>query len=199
MPFPYLRVFLLAGDVVFQIKVHNYLDVEVSGNISFYDENVHHAENYSVAGMDTFVDDIVPPEPKIKEITGQVDGQICLPYQHKDNEENKLLFKIVWNIEMDKCEILPESQQYHPVRTTHWDEGEHKVKQTDHFHPITREAVLKTPAHGDNLPTTMIFQSSKQRSTEFGLMVTTSGNECHVNRLPEGKYFLIYSNRQTFS
>ena len=140
--------------------------------------------------MDTFVDDIVPPEPKIKEITGTTkDGQVCKPYQHKDNEENKLLFNIVWIF--NQCVILPESQQYHPVRTTHWDEGDHKVKQTDHFHPITREAVLKTPAHGDNHPTTMIFQSSKQRSTEFGLMVTTSGNECHVNRLPEGKYFLI--------
>ena len=147
--------------------------------------------------MDTFVDDIVPPEPKIKEITGTTkDGQVCTPYQHKDkdNEEHKLLFNIVWI--SNQCVILPESQQYHPVRTTHWDEGEHKVKQTDHFHPITREAVLKTPAHGDNHPTTMIFQSSKQRSTEFGLMVTTSGNECHVNRLPEGKYFLIYSNRK---
>ena len=110
------------------------------------------------------------------------------PYQHKDNEENKLLFNIVWILPNVECVILPESQQYHPVRTTHWDEGEHKVKQTDYFHPITREAVLKTPAHGDNLPTTMIFQSSKQRSTELGLMVTTSGNECHVNRLPEGKY-----------
>ena len=172
--------------------------MEVSGNISYYDDNVHHAENYSIAGNDIFVDDIVSPEPKIKEITGTTKGgQVCTPYQHKDNEEHKLLFKIV--LKFDQCVIIPKYHQYHPVRSTHWDEGEHKVKQTDHFHPITREAVLKTPAHGDNLPTTMIFQSSKQRSTEFGLMVTTSGNECHVNRLPEGKYFLIYSNRQTFS
>ena len=145
--------------------------------------------------MDTFVDDIVPPEPKIKEITGTTkDGLVCKPYQHKDNEENKLLFNIIWILPNVECAILPESQQYHPVRTTHWDEGEHKVKQTDYFHPITREAILKTPAHGDNHPTTMIFRRRKQKSTDSGLMVTTSGNECHVNPLPEGKYFLICSN-----
>ena len=142
--------------------------------------------------MATFVDDIVPPEPKIKEISGTTkDGQVCIPYKHKDNEEGKLLFNIV--LILNQCVILPESQQYHHVRTTRWEEGEHHVKQTDHFHPITREAVLKTPAHGGNHPTTMIFQSSKQRSTGFGLMVATSGNECHVNPLPEGRFFRKYS------
>ena len=104
-----------------------------------------------------------------------------------DKEEYKLLFEIIPTQNKKGCKIIASNQQFHPIRTTHWEESGELVSQTDFFHPITKEAVLKTPAHGTNQHTTMIFQSSKQRTTGIGLMVTAAGDECKLNPIPEGK------------
>ena len=84
-----------------------------------------------------------------------------------------------------ECIILPVLQQYHPVKSVEFTENGETVRQEDHFHPHTKEAILKVPAHGKNKEATIIFQSSKKRSTEFGLMVTAAGDEYHVHHLPE--------------
>ena len=85
--------------------------------------------------------------------------------------------------------ILPANEQYHHIKQTNWHENGEIVTQQDHFHPGTKEAVLKTAAHGNNLATTAIFQAREatkaRMSSGMGLMVTAFGSECHVNELTD--------------
>ena len=97
-----------------------------------------------------------------------------------------MLFDIIPLSNGEGCQIVPSDQLFQPVRTTHWDENGLRVKQIDGYNPITKEAVLKTPSHGNNHKTTMIFQSGKQRTSGSGLMVTASGKECRVDDIPPG-------------
>ena len=104
-------------------------------------------------------------------------------------EDFKLKFHIVEDGD-GGCVILPASEQYHPIKSTFFKENGEWIQQEDFFHPVTREAVLKTPAHGDNHATTMILQKNKnslkkRTAAGYGLMVTAAGDECHVNELPE--------------
>jgi len=172
------------GPVVFQIKIHNELDETVSGGI-FYEDNVHHAESYAVKSNETFVDDVVPPEPIIKKITGMTDsGVYCLPYTLPPSGEPKLKFHIVRN-ETGGCLIIPASVQYHPIKSVKFTENGNDVEQQDFFHPHTREAILKVPAHGRNLDAAIIFQGKRQRSSGSSIMVTATGHECHIHLIPE--------------
>jgi len=127
----------------------------------------------------------VPMGAIITNITTQkiAPNYACDPYIHAPGGEQKWKFIIVWD-GSEECSVTPASQQYHPIGVTEWEENGIKVKQEDFYHPITKEAILKTPAHGNNFATTMIFQSSKTRSTGSGLMVTAAGNECTINELP---------------
>ena len=123
----------------------------------------------------------------IKEITGITEsGVTCKEFSLQDDDEPKRKFHIVADGD-GGCLILPASVQYHFIRHTTWQENNVTIQQEDHYHPGTKEAILKTPAHGKNLATTMIFQkndaSSRRRSTEFGIMVTSVGSVCHVNEL----------------
>ena len=181
------------GPVVFQIKIHNELDETVSGGI-FYEDNVHHAESYAVKSNETFVDDVVPPEPIIKKITGMTDsGVYCLPYILPPSGEPKLKFHIVRN-ETGGCLIIPASVQYHPIKTVKFTENGNDVGQQDFFHPHTREAILKVPAHGRNLDAAIIFQGKRQRSSGSSIMVTATGHECHIHLIPEelGNIMMCY-------
>ena len=112
---------------------------------------------------------------------------MCTPYK-QEGEEPYLRFHIVSD-GAGGCVILPASEQYHSIQPFQWYENGELVKQHDHFHPGTREAVLKTDAHGDNYESTLIFQgkdaTKSRRSTNFGLMVTAFGGECHVNKLTD--------------
>jgi len=171
------------GRFILHIEIKNELSDDVSGDI-IYEDNVR--QTYSVTGLG--FEDIVPQdELDIKKITGTTDsGVICKPFVHEDDEEPRRKFHIVSD-EEGGCVILPASEQYHHIAPTHWYENGELVKQQDYFHPGTREAILKTEAHGDNHATTMIFQSREatrsRRSTGVGLMVTAAGAECHVNEL----------------
>ena len=125
----------------------------------------------------------------MKEITGETDsGLICTPFVHEDDEEPKQKFHIVSDGN-GGCVILPAAEQYHYIAPTFWYENGELVSQQDYFHPGTREAILKTEAHGNNHATTMIFQAREatraRRSTGFGLMVTAAGAECHINELTD--------------
>ena len=122
----------------------------------------------------------------VTSVTGLIDNSlICTPYVKSDNEDPKQKFKIVKV--GDGCQILPADEQHHPVGQTTWYENGELVTQEDYFNPRTREAVLKTGAHGDRPNSTTIFQArestNSRRSTGFGLMVTASRHECHVNHL----------------
>ena len=125
----------------------------------------------------------------IKSITGQTDGgMVCQSYVMEENEDPKQKFQIVEDGE-GGCMILPSSEQYHHIGPTHWYENGELVTQQDYFHPGTREAVLKTEAHGNIFATAMVFQAREstrsRRSTGFGLMVTAWGGECHINHLTD--------------
>ena len=142
--------------------------------------------SYNVSAGETFQ---LPynPEFTIYEVRGTIkeSGKVCTPYQHQGVEEPKHKFKIVNGTSDGECIILPASQQYHPIKSVEFIENGVTVRQEDHFHPHTREAIMKVAAHGKNKEATIIFQSSKKRSTEFGLMVTAAGDECHIHHLPE--------------
>lgn len=172
----------VAGPVIFHIQITNELDKEVSGTISFENNNPL-PEPYTVIANSAVKKDFLPLEPVIVNITAKTDDGIsCEPYILTEGEP-KLKFHIV-STDNGGCIVLPASQQYHPIGITEWEENGITVTQEDYFHPVTKEAILKTPAHGNNFATTMIFQSSKKRSGEGGLMVTAAGDECTINVLP---------------
>ena len=186
---------LVLGSVTFKIKINNELSEDIHGTIEY--ERNHHTEMYTATSGATFTEVIIPPEPIIKKITGKMkNNTLCESYEH-DDEEHILLFDIIPKSNSGGCKIVASEQQYQPIRTTHWEEKGIKVKQVDAYNPITKEAVLKTPAHGKNQKTTMIFQSSIQRASGPGLMVTASGDECLINNIPPGKQVL--TNKQTDS
>merc|ERR1712110_1148415 len=172
------------GLLILHIEIQNELAEGVSGDIIFED---NFRQKYRVSGFG--FEDIVPQDDlNIRKITGKTDsGAICEPFVLEEDEEPKRKFHIVWGDE--SCVILPASEQYHHISPTHWYENEELVTQQDYFHPGTREAILKTEAHGDNHATTMIFQAREatrsRRSAGFGLMVTAAGAECHVNELTD--------------
>ena len=114
------------GSVTFKIKISNELSEQIHGTIEY--EKNHHAENYTVASGNTFVDVITPPEPIIKKITGKMKHNlICDPYEHAD-EEHILLFDIIPLSNGGGCKIVASEQQYQPIRTTHWEENGIKEK-----------------------------------------------------------------------
>ena len=168
--------------------MENKLEFAISGNISFDDGN---DLPYSVPAFTK--EKILPrDQTSIVKITGKSrEGVVCTPFMIKGDEEPKQKFHVVagGGGDGEGCIILPASEQYHPIQSVQWRENGELVKQKDFFHPGTKEAILKTPAHGNNKETTMIFQARNstrgRKSTGFGLMVTAFGGECHVNELNE--------------
>ena len=140
---------------------------------------------YSVKRGSTFQGPFDPETPIIEVSGTRKNGKVCTPYTYQEGEEPKHKFHIVDGKEKGSCIILPASQQYHPVKSVEFTENGETVKQEDYFHPHTREAIIKVSAHGKNKDAAMIFQSSKKRSTEFGLMVTAAGAECYIHHLPK--------------
>lgn len=163
------------------ITIYNQLPEKVTGKISF---NYPPADPYKVGAKKNVTIKDLPVGLFIELITAATEGGIaCEPYKFTGGEK-KLKFDIV-PVDIIGCKVIPASQQYHLIGTTEWEENGIKVLQEDFYHHITKEAILKTPAHGNNLATTMIFQSSKARSGAGGLMVTAAGEECVINELPE--------------
>lgn len=175
------------GLLILHIEIDNELSVGIGGDIVYSDD---YRQQYSVSYFS--VASIIPKDNlAIKKITGKtVNGVVCSPFISNDDEEPKQRFHIVAGTD-GGCVVLPASEQYHHIQPIHWYEGGELVKQQDYFHPGTREAIMKTPAHGKIKATTMIFQARnstrKRRSAGFGIMVTASGGECHVNDLHEEK------------
>ena len=162
------------------------MSVGVSGDIIFED---NFRQKYRISRFDS--GDVVPQDDlDVREITGETDtGVVCEPFVHKDDEEPKRKFHIVWSGE-EGCAILPASEQYHHIAPTNWQaENGELVAQQDYFHPGTREAILKTEAHAGNHATTTIFQAKEstkaRKSTGVGLMVVAAGAECHINELSD--------------
>jgi len=174
-----------SGPITLYITLDNATPFEVTGNIIYEDE---YRQKYSVDALS--LEKIVPLDDLfIISITGQTEnGLVCASYIKEENEDPKQKFQIVEDGE-GGCVILPSSEQYHQIGKTHWYENGELVTQQDHFHPGTREAILKTEAHGNIFATAMVFQAREstrsRRSTGFGLMVTAWGNECHINKLTE--------------
>ena len=176
--------YIFLGKPTFSIKIHNELKSGiVNGTIIF--KKIQILLEYSVAAGETFKDPY-RPENIIVEVSGtNSNGRVCKPYKYQEGEEPKHKFKIVNGNSDGECIIFPDSQQYHPVKSVEFIENGETVRQEDHFHPHTREAIMKVAAHGKNKEATFIFQSSKKRSTKFGLMVTAFGDECHIHHLPD--------------
>merc|ERR1712110_1233684 len=163
------------------ITIYNQLPEKVTGKISF---NYPPADPYKVGAKKNVTIKDLPVGLFIELITAATEGGIaCEPYKFTGGEK-KLKFDIV-PVDIIGCKVIPASQQYHLIGTTEWEENGIKVLQEDFYHHITKEAILKTPAHGKNLATTMIFQSSKARSGGGGIMVTAVGDDCVINNLPE--------------
>ena len=171
------------GFIVLPIKIENELSDGVSGDIIFEDD---FRQNYGISAQNS--EDIYPQDDSIiKEITATSDtGVICEPFILEEDEEPKRKFHIVSDGE-GGCVILPASEQYHEIAPTTWYEDGEIVKQTDYFNPGTKEAILKTEAHGNNPASTTIFQAREpyRRSAGFGLMVIASGAHCLINELSD--------------
>ena len=171
--------------MILHIEIQNEVQSRIRGEIVFEDnfEQPYEIDSLALA-------DIVPQDDlTIKEIKGETEhGVTCSPFVHKDEEDPKRKFHIVSDGE-GGCVILPASKQYHLISPTSWEENGEIVSQEDFFHPGTREAVLITKAHGNRPETTTIFQgqdsTKSRRSTSFGLMVTASEWECHINHLTD--------------
>ena len=180
---PYLTFTCLFVDpITFDIIIDNTTPDDVTGEITYEDNTT---QEYSVDASNS--EEITHNDASfVTSVTGQIaNGLVCTPYVKSDNEDPKQKFIIV--IVGDGCRILAADEQYHSIGQTTWYENGELVTQEDYFNPGTREAVLKTGAHGDRLNSTTIFQArestNSRRSTGFGLMVTASKHECHVNHL----------------
>ena len=130
--------------MVFHIKIDNKFSEAVSGKIQ-YQANLHQAETFSIEPLDSFKEDIIPPEPIIKIITGRTkSGVQCDHYELPDDGEPKLKFHITENGN-NGCKIkpAPAADQHHLIQDVHFYENDMIVKQKDFFNPMTREAIIK--------------------------------------------------------
>ena len=59
------------------------------------------------------------------------------------------------------------------------------VAQSDSYNPVTKEAIARTPAHGNNKASTTVIQGGGSRSSGIGLMVTVVDDACYAHDLPE--------------
>ena len=169
------------GLITFHHEIHNELNLCVNITILYHDTEPSIGEK--IEPFSTYIEKEVPLDSVIKKILAKTKSSRCVSFVPPIGSEPKIKFHVVQK-DHGGCIVLPASEQYHHIQSVHFVENDELHEQKDFFHPVTEEAILKTPAHGNNIETTMIFQARQKRKTDFGLMVTAAGDECHVNELP---------------